>query len=168
MTKKWILFGALLLGLALAQSLGSMRLDLQAFRVLKVQENNKLVEKYETAVDARPGQLIEYRLEANNPTGKPIEQVSLVIPIPQSMTYQALSAEPLKVGDYKVIPQFSFDGGHTFGLLPLKRTVREVQNGKEVLKEVEVKAEEFTHVRWVLPRLEIQQNVALKLRAVVR
>jgi hypothetical protein len=43
-----------------------------------------------------------------------------------------------------------------------------MENGKEVEKEVEVKPEEFTHARWVLPQMGARQTVMLKLRTIVR
>lgn len=164
----WMLCLGLMLAFALAQSQDVVKLDLQAFRVLTVQDNGKTVEKFEIATDARPGQLIEYRLEAANTTDRQLRQVALVIPIPHSTAYQALSAAPLRLGQTLIAPQFSFDGGISYGVPPLKRMVRVMENGKEVEKEVEVKPEEYTHVRWVLPQLTAKENVMLKLRTVVR
>ncbi len=164
----WMLCLGMLLAFALAQPQDAVRLDLQAFRVLSVQDNGKVVEKFEVAADARPGQIIEYRLEAANVTDRGLRQVALVIPIPKSTAYQSLSAAPLRLGQTLIAPQFSFDGGNSYGVPPLKRMVRVLENGKEVSKEVEVKPEEYTHVRWLLPQLIAKENVMLKLRTVVR
>ncbi|MCX7783964.1 MAG: hypothetical protein N2318_10035 [Meiothermus sp.] len=164
----WTVVIALLLAFSLAQSRNEIRLDLKAFRVLSVQEQGRTVEKLEAALDAKPGQLIEYQLNAQNTTDNPLRQVALIIPIPASTAYQALSAQPLQLGETLVTAEFSFDGGRSYGKLPLKRKVRVVENGKEVEKEVEVKPEEFTHARWVLPQMGAKQTVLLKLRTVVR
>ncbi len=164
----WVLGLGLLLAFALAQSRNDIRLDLKAFRVLSVQEQGRTVEKLEAALDAKPGELIEYQLSAQNTTDNPLRQVALIIPIPASTVYQAMSAQPLRLGETLVTAEFSFDGGRTFGKLPLKRKVRVVENGKEVEKEVEVKPEEFTHARWVLPQMSAKQTVLLKLRTIVR
>ncbi len=167
--KQWWIVGlGLLLAFAMAQSRNDIRLDLKAFRVLSVQEGNRTTEKLEAALDARPGQLIEYQLNAQNTTDNTLRQVALIIPIPASTAYQALSAQPLRLGETLVTAEFSFDGGRTYGKIPLKRTIKVLENGKEALKEVEVKPEEFTHARWVLPQMSAKQTVLLKLRTVVR
>ncbi|MDX2004674.1 MAG: hypothetical protein SFU83_05290 [Meiothermus sp.] len=164
----WIIGLSLVLALAFAQTRGAVKLDLQAYRVLSVQENGRSVEKLEEALEVRPGQLIEYRLAAQNTSQTALRQVSLVIPIPRTTAYQALSAAPLRLGQSLVAPQFSFDGGSVYGFPPLKRKVTVMENGKEVQREVEVKPEEYTHVRWVLPQMATQENVVLTLRATVR
>ncbi|GIW33196.1 hypothetical protein [Meiothermus sp.] len=164
----WTVALGLLLTFALAQTRGDIRLDLKAYRVLSVQEQGRTVERLEAALDAKPGQIIEYQLTAQNTTDNPLRLVALVVPIPASTAYQAMSAEPFRLGETLVIPEFSFDGGRTYGKPPLKRKVRVTENGKEVEKEVEVKPEEYTHARWVLPELGAKQSVLLKLRTVVR
>jgi uncharacterized repeat protein (TIGR01451 family) len=167
--KQWWIVGlGLLLAFALAQPRNEVRLDLKAFRVLSVRQGGRTVERLEAALDARPGQLIEYQLNAQNTTDNTLRQVALIIPIPTSTTYQALSAQPLRLGETLVVAEFSFDGGRSFGKLPRMRKIRVVENGKEVEKEVEVKPEEFTHARWVLPQMSARQTVLLKLRTVVR
>ena len=158
----------LLLALALAQTRSEIRLDLRAYRVLIAQEAGRTVEKLEAALDARPGELIEYQLNAQNITDNPLRQVVLVIPIPTSTAYVDQSAQPFRLGETLVTAEFSFDGGRTYGKLPLMRKVKVIENGKEVEKEVEVKPEEFTHARWVLPQLGAKQTVLLRLRAAVR
>ncbi|MDW8425502.1 MAG: hypothetical protein RMK51_06180 [Meiothermus sp.] len=167
--KRWLATGAMFLaGLVLAQGGTDIRLDLKAHRVVTVQQEGKTLERLEAALDVKPGQVIEYQLNAQNTTEKPLRQVALIIPIPANTAYQALSAQPLQLGETLVTAEFSFDGGRTFGRPPLKRKVRVVENGKEVEKEVEVKPEEYTHARWVLPELGAKQTVLLRLRTVVR
>ena len=46
--------------------------------------------------------------------------------------------------------------------------VRVVENGKEVEREVEVKPEEYTHVRWLIPELPKGGKVQVSLRTMVR
>jgi len=165
--KMLLLLGIFLAGWALAQT-GSIKLDLKAFRVVGVQEQNRTIERLEPAIEAKPGEVVEYQLTAQNTTDTVLRQVALVIPIPASTAYQPSSAQPLQLGDTLVIAEFSFDGGRTYGKLPLKRKVKVMENGKEVEKEVEVKPEEFTHARWVLPQMGARQTVMLKLRTIVR
>lgn len=157
-----------LVGLVLAQAASDVRLDLRAFRVVSVQEQNRTVERLEPALDAKPGQVIQYQLTALNTLANPLRQVALVIPIPPTTAYQAQSALPLRLGNTLVVPEFSFDGGKSYGRPPLKRKLKVVENGKEVEKEVEVRPEEYTHARWVIPQMEPQQTLNLTLRVVVR
>lgn len=167
--KQWWIVGlGLLLAFAIAQPRNDIRLDLKAFRVLSVQEGNRTTEKLEPALDAKPGQVIQYQLTALNTLTNPLRQVALTIPIPPTTAYQAQSALPLRLGDTLVIPEFSFDGGKSYGRPPLKRKLKVMENGKEVEKEVEVKPEEYTHARWVIPQIEPQQTLTLTLRVVVR
>lgn len=163
----WTIGLGLLLALAFALAKDEVRLDLKAYRVVSVQQDGKTVEKLEAALDAKPGQLIEYQLEAANTTDKALSRVALIIPIPTTTAYRALSALPVKSGENLVAPEFSFDGGRTYGRPPLKRTIKVSENGKETLKEVEVRPEEYTHARWVLA-LSAKESVVLKLRTTVR
>lgn len=163
----WIALFALL-GLALAQASKDVKLDLKAFRVVTVQESGKTLEKLEPALDVKPGQVVEYRLEASNTTDRTLSRVALTIPVPKDTYYQALSAQPLKYAGSLIVPEFSFDLGQSFGKAPLKRKVKVSENGQEVEKEVEVQPEEYTHVRWVIPQFGAKETVVLTLRTVVR
>ncbi|RIH88744.1 hypothetical protein Mlute_00532 [Meiothermus luteus] len=163
----WFAAALLLLGSALAQGREEVRLELKAFLVTSLQQEGRTVERLLPALEARPGQVIEYRLEATNTTDRPLSQVALVVPIPTTTRYLENSAQALQREGW-VLPEFSFDGGQTYGRPPLKRVVRVVENGKEVRKEVEVKPEEYTHARWVIPQLGPKESVSLRLRAVVR
>jgi len=116
----------------------------------------------------RPGDVLEWRLVAENRAQGDLRQVALVIPIPKETYYLEGSAKPLQVGGTIVPPEFSFDGGKTFGRPPLKKRIRVVENGKEVEKEVEVKPEEYTHARWVIPVLSKGDKVMVSLRTIVR
>ncbi|RDI96426.1 hypothetical protein DV704_00950 [Meiothermus sp. QL-1] len=163
--KGWLAFFLVALG-ALAQ--GELRLDLKAFRVVSLVQEGKTVERLEMATEARPGAVVEYQLVATNPTDRPIRQGALVIPIPLSTFYQAESAGPLSWKGQVILPEFSFDGGQSYGRPPLKRTLTVIENGKEVRKEVEVRPEEYTHVRWIVPEIGPKESLTLKLRAIVR
>jgi hypothetical protein len=166
MTKTVIAVCSVLLVWALAQA--PMVLDLLAYKVTQVEEAGKQVEKFQLALGGKPGEVLEYRLEASNVTEKELRQLELVIPIPRETSYQNQSAQPLMLGDLSIRPEFSFDGGARYGFPPLKKKVKVIENGKEVDKEVEVKPEEYTHARWVLPVLSPKQKQQLKLRVAVR
>lgn len=157
------LLGALaLLSWALAQTLG---LDLRPYRVL-VREGKEAYE--ENPVGVKPGEVLEWRLVAENRTQAPLQRVVLVIPIPKETFYLEGTARPLELMGQQVLPEFSFDGGKTFALPPLKRKVKVVEGGQEVEKEIVVDPKEYTHARWVIPVLGPGAKVQVALRTQVR
>lgn len=158
---------AMMLVWVLAQS-NPIALDLAAYKVTMSEEAGKQVEKFQLALGGKPGEVLEYRLEANNTSDKALRQVMLVIPIPKETAYQAKSAQTYKFGETLVAPEFSFDGGAKFALPPLMKKVKVMENGKEVEKMIEVKPEEYTHARWVLPEMAAKDKALLKLRVAVR
>lgn len=162
MRRPWIWLGFLALLIALAQALG---LDLKPYLV-RVVEGKEIYEENPVAV--KPGDVLEWRLVAENRAQGALRQVALVIPIPKETAYLDGSAKPLSLNGSTIRPEFSFDGGRTFGVPPLKKRVRVVENGKEVEKEVEVKPEEYTHVRWLIPELPKGGKVQVSLRTMVR
>lgn len=153
--------GLLALAIGLAQSLG---LDLRYYLV-KSLEGKEVYE--ENPLQVKPGDVLEWRLAAENPQG-PLRQVILIIPIPKETYYLEGTAKPLSLNGATIRPEFSFDGGKTYGLPPLKKRVRVVESGKEVEKEVEVKPEEYTHARWVLPEFPKGAKLQVSLRTAVR
>ncbi|GLV47165.1 hypothetical protein TJA_03390 [Thermus sp. LT1-2-5] len=156
------LLGFLLLLIALAQALN---LDLKPYLV-RVVEGKEVYEENPVAV--KPGDILEWRLVAENRSQGALRQVTLVIPIPTETVYLEGSAKLLSLNGATIRPEFSFDGGKTFGVPPLKKRVRVVENGKEVEREVEVKPEEYTHVRWLVPELPKGAKVQVSLRTAVR
>ncbi|WP_424155641.1 hypothetical protein [Thermus aquaticus] len=154
----------LALGLALAQTAQPLLLDLKAQKVV-VKEGKEVLEE---ALAVVPGDTLEWRLVAENRGKETLRQVALVVPIPKETFYLDGTATPLRLGNATIRPEFSFDGGKTFGLPPLKKRVRVVENGKEVEKEVEVDPKEYTHARWVLPELKPGQKVEVRLRTMVK
>jgi hypothetical protein len=166
MTKTVIAVCSVLLVWALAQA--PMVLDLLAYKVTQVEEAGKQVEKFQLALGGKPGEVLEYRLEASNASDRELRQLELIIPIPKSTAYQNQSAQPLTLGNTAIQPEFSFDGGAKYAVPPLKKKVKVTENGKEIEREVEVKPEEYTHARWVLPVLSPKQKQQLKLRVAVR
>ncbi|WP_038056890.1 hypothetical protein [Thermus amyloliquefaciens] len=162
MRKASVVLAFLALVLALAQALS---LDLRPYRV-QVVEGKEVYE--ENPLSVKPGDVLEWRLVAENRSQGTLRQVVLVIPIPKETFYLEGSAKPLVLGSVTVRPEFSFDGGKTFGFPPLKKRVRVVENGKEVEKEVEVKPEEYTHARWVVPEVPKGTKVQVSLRTAVK
>lgn len=145
-------------------------LELTSFRVLQVTNAaGERLEVFERAATAAPGETLEWRLAATNRSDQALEDVVLVIPVPPGTRYLAGSAQPLDLGEgVEVRPEFSFDGGTQFARPPLYKKVVVVTDGVEQEREVEVKPEAYTHVRWVLPVLNAGQTVTVRLRTVVR
>lgn len=143
-------------------------LNLTQYKVTLQQDGNQTVERFEIAAGNKPGDVLEYRLEAKNVSDKSFKNVELIIPIPGETTYIDKSAQPLVDESGTVMPQFSSDGGANYSFPPLRKKVRVIENGKEVEKEVEVKPEEYTNARWLLPTLVTKQTRLLKLRVSVR
>lgn len=170
-TCTWIrVLAGVVLGLlpTLAQSAEPVKLTLTSVRVVQENKEGQPREIFQPALAVKPGDVLEWRLEAENTTERPLRQVVLVIPIPRETRYLEGSALALERGNTRLLPLFSYDGGQTYGLPPLKRKVKVNENGKELEKEVEVKPEEYTHARWVLPELAPKEKVLLKLRTIVR
>ncbi len=161
----------LLLGLLLAVALGQtpgLKLSLLSFQVVQTQTPQGPKEEFRQALEVKPRDVLEYRLEAENTTNTPQREVVLTLPIPKETAYLEGTATVLSFKGTRIQPTFSYDGGRTFGLPPLKRKVKVVEGGKEVEKEVEVKPEEYTHVRWTIPELGPKEKVTLKARVIVR
>jgi len=166
-----LLVAVLLSAAALAKS--PIELELTSFKVVAVTNSEgKSVEKLVAAREVLPGDILEWHLRATNKSDERIEDVILVIPIPPETYYLEGSASPLvlKRGDKEEVftPEFSYNGGKTYGTPPLYKKVVEVVNGKTVERLVEVPPEEYTHVRWVVSYLLPGETVEVHLRTVVR
>ncbi len=164
----WLLLFAVLLTAWAGQEV--LRLELSSYRVVQTtNEKGEKAEAFLPAVSAAPGEVLEWRLRAANLSKKVLHDVSLVIPIPKGTRYLPGSAAELHLDDeIKVRPEFSFDGGATFAYPPLFKKVIVEENGIKKEKRQEVKPEEYTHARWLLPALAPGQIVNVRLRTVVR
>lgn len=151
-----------MLAVLLAVAFAQLSLDLKGFKVQVKEGKEVLVEALEVA----PGEVVVWRLLAENKGKDPLRQVALVIPIPKETVF--LEAPVLLFKGAQIRPEFSFDGGRTFGFPPLKKRVRVVEGGKEVEKEVEVKPEAYTHARYLIPELKPGEKVEVTVRTRVR
>ncbi len=149
-------------------------LDLVGYRVTVRQTDDGPVETFAPAVVTRPGDVIEWRLEAKNATGEPVPSVALDLPVPAGTVYVDGSASARAVateGDPVELPAarvtFSADGGLTFGAAPLMRQVTQLVDGEEVSRWVPVPASETTHVRLTLPQLLPATTYLLVIRTEV-
>jgi len=144
-------------------------LELTSYRVVETHnDRGEKVEAFRSAESATPGDLLEWRLHAVNRSGTVIHDVILVIPIPAGTVYQPGTALPLVLGEAKVLPEFSYDGGVQFSRPPLyRKAIIEVSGIKKEV-QVEVPPEAYTHVRWVLPEFAPGRTVTVQLRTRVR
>jgi len=167
-----LLIAAITIGVTLAAQ-GLVRLELTSYKVTAyTDKQGHLIERFEQAFKVAPGDVIEWRLRAVNASKQELQDVGLVIPIPPQTYYLEGSAKPLAValgGSKKnVLPEFSYDGGKTYGKPPLYKEVTVVEDGKKVVKKVLVSPEEYTHIRWMLPVMAPGQKIEVSLRTKVR
>lgn len=92
--------------------------------------------------NARPADVIRYRLVFTNVTGKPIRDVVLSNPLPGEMRFVGGSN---RASAATARAEFSIDGGKSFSARP---TVEVVENGRKVVKPAD--PEQYTNVRWTV------------------
>jgi len=164
---------AILTSTLVAVAKSQVRLELSSYRVTTyTDEQGHKLERLEPALKVGPGDVLEWRLRAANTSGQRLKNVALVIPIPPQTYYLEGTAAPLKIkrGEQEVValPEFSYDGGKHYGRPPLYKEVTVEENGKKVVRKVQVAPEEYTHVRWVLSEMDPEQAVEVFLRTKVR
>lgn len=153
---------------SLAHASAPLELQLERLLVVREQRDGVWTERLEPVLELEPGQLIEERLVVVNHGDEALAGVALTLPLPAGTAYRAGSASRPELPGALVAPHFSHDGGQTFAPPPLTKTVRVMEDGREVERRVEVDPAEYTHVRWSLPRLEPGRSLTVLLRAVVR
>lgn len=173
----YLLFSILLLGVATAQQ--PVTLELENWLVTTEATDDGPVERFQAALEAAPGDLVEWRLLAVNTGDELLTGVALTIPLlPQTrylpgtavFRYVAIDAA---VADSNVPAEgadalFSSDGGQTFQLPPLTRTVIETRDGEQIEVVQIIDPSEYTHARVVVPTLEPGSRYTFSLRTEVR
>lgn len=145
-----------------------LMLHLKSYRVVLEKDEGKIVEKLLPAGEVSPGDVVEWILTAKNVSEAVLENVILTIPIPSNTFYLEGTAVPLKMGEDQIImPLFSYDGVN-FSRPPLKRIVKIKTNGRITTKVLLVPPKSYTHVRWIVPKLDPGQEIQVRLRTVVR
>lgn len=144
-------FGVLLAP-AFAHAAGDVSVALTAQRVTVVDGK----ETRQSAEQARPGDVIEYRAEYRNTGDAAVKQLAATLPIPNGMAYLPSTAAPQSL-------QASLDG-KTFENVPLKRRVK-LPNGREVVREVPTS--EYRYLRWALGTLDVGQSRTVAARVQV-
>lgn len=139
-------------------------LKLEQYDVQKVVVNGKTTEKLTlNKGNVFPGALLSQQVNVTNPNTVMLPLLEVKLPVPKETVFVGL--EPLAPG---VTAQYSIDGGKTFAPAPLKKKVTVTENGKKVIKEVEVKPNEYTAVRWTIKNLKAGGNLKVGFRIQVR
>lgn len=156
-----ILMLSLLGTLALAQAVKTKpELSLESYRVVFEIVGGKTVESFTKSESVKPGDTIEYRVKASNPTATGLPNFVVDLPIPSSTSYLENTATNAAS---TAILLASYDRKKSFATPPLKRKV--VKDGKTV--EEVVKAGEYTDLRWIV-RGELKSGQTLEFKARVK
>lgn len=157
-----VLLGFILLSTALAQG-QPLEVTLDGYLVqLVTQDDGTQVEEFTQATQARPGQIVEYRVTVTNVSQEtlPASNAMITGPVPATTIYLANSAS----SGSEARLEFSADGGQTFAEKPLLEKINE-QGEKEL---VEALPEEYTATRWaLLAPLEPAQSLTFTYRVTV-
>lgn len=162
---KVLLIGFILFFTFVAAQSEPVTVKLEAYIVSTITKpDGSTEEQFTEAKEARPGQVVEYRVVVTNTSDEtlPASNAMITGPIPATTTYIADSATPSSEGARL---EFSADGGQTFSVPPVMIMVKNDQ-GQEV--EVEATPEQYTAARWtILQALEPKQELTFKYRVTV-
>jgi uncharacterized repeat protein (TIGR01451 family) len=152
-----------MLGVAVSFGLASASADLagtlEAYRVVITDQG---VEEFLPADNARPSDVIEYRLMYSNHGDQPIRNVLITDPIPAGTKLVHPSASKPAAGRV----EFSIDGGKKFQAWPIL-TKKINENGEEEV--VEATPDMVTHVRWALDgAIPPDGGVTLTYRTIIK
>lgn len=92
--------------------------------------------------NARPGDLVRYRLTFTNTAGRPVRRVQLSNPLSGGVQFVAGS---VRASREDAQAEYSIDGGRTFSAQPMEEVVIE---GRRVRRPAQ--PERYTHVRWMV------------------
>jgi uncharacterized repeat protein (TIGR01451 family) len=127
-------------------------------------EDGTQEEEFVEATEARPGQVVEYRVIVTNVSGEtlPASNASVIGPVPATTTYIADSATATSA---EALLEFSADNKVSFAEKP--RIEKENAEGEKEL--VEALPEEYTDTRWtILVPLGPQQTLTFTYRVTVK
>lgn len=138
---------------------GPLVATVKAVKVV-AQESGK--ELFLPADEARPKDVIEYRLTYSNTGDEVLKNVSVTDPIPSGTKYLTLTATRPEVGSV----EFSIDGGKRYSSWPVRFKTTDAA-GKE--QWVEATPDMVTHIRWVITEdFEPETEVTFTYRAIVK
>lgn len=133
----------------LARAEGDVTVALTANRVTI--EKGK--EALQSADQARPGDVIEYRVRYRNESAAAARQLAATLPVPAGLEYLPRTAQPATL-------LASLDG-RTYEPVPLMRRVK-LEDGRTVLREVP--AADYRYLRWSLGTLASHQERTVRAR----
>jgi uncharacterized repeat protein (TIGR01451 family) len=158
-----VLLGLVLLFSAWAQS-QPLEVTLEGYLVQVItKEDGSQAEEFVAATQARPGQVVEYRVLVTNVSNEtlPASNAMITGPVPNTTTYLADSATATGV---EVMLEFSADGGQSFAEKPMLE--KENEQGEKEL--VEALPEEYNAARWaLLMPIEPAQSLTFTYRVTV-
>lgn len=134
---------------ALAFADGDVRVALTAQRVTLVDGKEVLV----PADEARPGDVLEYRVVYRNDGRNAVREVNATLPVPNGLEYLPKSAAPAAV--------LASTDGRTFAPVPLVRSER-TPDGREVIREVPLA--EYRALRWTIGSLAAKESRTVRAR----
>jgi uncharacterized repeat protein (TIGR01451 family) len=131
----------------------------EAYRLDRDADGN---EAFVPAEQARPQDVIEYRLTYKNNNETPIQNLTIIDPIPVGMRYLSASATDNDAGRV----EFSIDHGKSYHRWPVMRTVS-TSDGTKVTTEAT--PDMVTHVRWIVTdTLNPAKEITVTYRASVK
>lgn len=156
--RRWLRAAAFTVGLSLgtaatAHSEDEVTATLQAFRVEKEPGG---AERLIPALEAQPGDIVEYQAEYRNRGKMAVRNMEIAVPLPPGMDYVPGSAQPANV--------LVSEDGLAFGPVPLMRSVKHA-NGRERLERVPVA--DYRFLLWRVPQIGAESSVLLSLRTKV-
>jgi len=145
--------------LAAAAGQGPLTGSVEALRVVS-QDNGRDV--FLPADEARPQDILEYRVTYANNGETTLRNVTVVDPVPVGTEYIGRSATRPNDGTV----EFSIDGGKSYHTWPI-RTKKTNAAGEEV--EVEATPDMVTHIRWVIASdFEPETEITFSYRTIVK
>jgi len=130
--------GLLISSQALASDQQLLTSKMDAFLVTL---NDEGKEKFSSAEEVKPNDIIEYKLTYNNVSERPLSGLTITGPIPMN-TYYVGDTNKTEISAKFLV---SIDGGNTFEAEPVKRIIK--KDGEDV--EVVIPPEKYTTVQWI-------------------
>ena len=124
--------------------------ELQAFKVVRTSDGK---EQLQSALRARPGDLLEYRATYANISSREVKNLQATLPIPALTEVLLDSASPKGLSASR--------DGRNFAPAPLMQTVT-LPNGAKQLRPLPLSA--YRALRWPVGTLAAGQNVVVRAR----
>jgi uncharacterized repeat protein (TIGR01451 family) len=138
---------------------GALTGNVEAHRVVTT-DNGR--EAYLPADEARPQDVIEYRLTYTNEGEATLRNITVVDPVPEGTEYIVNTA----ARPFEGVVEFSVDEGKTYHTWPI--LIKKVTaDGNEI--EVEATPDMVTHIRWIIANdFEPETAITFSYRAIVK